>query len=308
MPKYLVSIVNWNSTAATNECLAGLAQLPSDRQPDVVVVDNHSTHEKFEIMSATREKLRSIRVIMNDTNLGFAGGHNPNIKLAKEKGYDYICLLNPDTEVIDKNMFDKLAKALDSNPKALAAAPTILKRLDPDIIWFGGGRMSLKTSHVSHLQVGQMESLPGGAEKTEFLTGCCIVIDLKKADLSQLLLPEEYFLYWEDADWCSKLKKAGFELLYVPEARLLHHVSHTLGERSPAYIYYNIRNHFLFVRRNIPPAYRPLSWLRIILITIKYHGVILLRYESGRTTALKALWWAWLDGLKDKTGILTRNL
>lgn len=306
--KSLVSIVNWNSTAVLNKCLSGIAELPKDEQPDVAVVDNHSTRDEFKIESDVRKSLRSLDIIKNNRNSGFAGGHNINIRKAKQNGYDYIILLNPDTEIIDPHVFRKLTDALESNLKALGANPTILRGVDPNIIWYGGGQMSLKTSYVSHLRVGESEEPTGGVRMVNFLTGCCLAIALNRADLEQLLLADGYFVYWEDTDWSARAAKAGFELLYVPGARLLHHVSDTLGVRSPVYIYYNIRNHFLFVRRNVKMVYWLVCWLRIAYITLKYKFNIIFRYKSGRIKALKALWWGWIDGIGDYQGPVRRKI
>jgi len=307
-PRSLVSIVNWNGTAATNACLAGIAKLPTESQPDVVVADNNSKTDRFKIEPGLRESLNSIEIVHNDRNLGFAGGHNPNIRRAKQEGYDYIFLLNPDTEIIDPKMFQELASALEANPGSLGANPIILRNLDPNIIWYGGGELSLKTSHASHLQVGQSETTPAGTQKVSFVTGCCLAISLKRAELSQLLLSEDYFVYWEDTDWSARATKAGFDLLYIPKAKLLHHVSDTLGVRSPIYIYYNIRNHFLFIRKNIRIIYWPLGWLQIAYITLKYKLNILVRYDRARLKALKGLWWGWMDGISNHRGQLRRKL
>lgn len=307
--KSLISIVNWNSGDALRECLKGIAKISKSEQPDVVVVDNHSTREAFKIDSSVRESLHSLEVTKNSENLGFAAGHNPNIRKAKKEDYDYIFLLNPDTEIIDADLFQKLADALESNPKALGANPTILQSLNPSTIWYGGGKLSLKTSYASHLQVGKIDNESQEEPlQTGFLTGCCLAISLKRASLEQLLLSEGYFVYWEDTDWSARAIKAGFELLYVPQARLLHHVSDTLGIRSPTYIYYNIRNQFLFIRRNISAFYWPLSWLRVAYITLKYKGNILLKYDKYRFKTLAALGWAWVDGVMNKTGELRRSL
>lgn len=307
--KILVSIVNWNSTSATNKCLAGIAGIPKSEQPDLIVTDNNSTFDKLTVDPLTVKGLRSLEIIRNTKNLGFAGGHNPNIERAKLESYDYIFLLNPDTELIDSSLFKKLINSLESNPEALAAAPTIVKQSNPDVIWFGGGQLSLITSRVGHLRVGKSTiNLPDKPQQVSFLTGCCVAINLKRASLEQLLLPEEYFVYWEDTEWCARALKSGFRLLWVPDALLLHHVSDSLGVRSPSYIYYNIRNHFLFIERNVPPAYWPLCFLRVSLITVRYKLNILIRYDKDKRGAFKALWYGWIDGLIRRKGKLRRSL
>lgn len=301
--KILVSIVNWNNSPATNRCLAGIAKIPREKQPDVIVVDNHSTKDPFNIEVAAKKSLRALTIAKNAENLGFAGGHNPNIRMAKERGYDFVILLNNDTEIIDPLIFDKLTSALWANPRALGAAPTILSSLDPNIIWYAGGKLSLKTSHVSHLDVGEEpDGRESGPRKTGFVTGCCLAISLERAELSKLLLPEEYFVYWEDTEWSARARSSGFQLLYVPGARLLHHVSDSLGVRSPTYIYYNIRNHVLFIRRNVKFYYRPFSLARLALIVLKYKANILLRYDKDKLRSLRAIWRGWWDGVMNVTG------
>ncbi|HEU5005115.1 MAG TPA: glycosyltransferase family 2 protein [Candidatus Saccharimonadales bacterium] len=306
--KSLVSIVNWNNSAATNACLFGIAQLPKEEQPDVVVVDNHSLVDPLKLDAAVKNKLRSLKVIENSDNLGFAGGHNPNIKAAKESGYAYVFVLNPDTEIIDKEVFKELVAGLEANKSALAAAPTILSSNKPAVIWYGGGQLSTKTSVVKHLGVGKIASAqPGSAKTVSFITGCCFAIALKRADLKQLLFQDEYFLYWEDADWCARALGAGFELLYLPNVKILHHVSSSLGVRSPAYIYYNIRNHFLFIRDRVGGLYKFVAFLRLLYISLKYVINIWLRY-SQKHQAAKGLFWGWADGLRGKSGKLKRRL
>jgi GT2 family glycosyltransferase len=309
VPKVMVSIVNWNSTEAVNQCLAGIARLPVTKQPDVVVADNHSTNDRFQIKTDLKRSLRSLETITNSTNLGFAGGHNPNIRKAKAEDYDYIILLNPDTEIIDSDSFSQLIAAIEDNPRALAANPTILSSLDPDKIWYGGGKMSLKTGSATHLLIGESaDKIPTAIQTVSLLTGGCLAINLKRAPLEVVLLPEVYFVYWEDNEWCARALKAGFDLLYVPQARLLHHVSSSLGISSPLYIYYVTRNHLLFIRRNVKLVYRPIAWLGVVVISAKYKFNILFRYKNRRLSAYKALWQGWLDGLAGKTGETRRQL
>ena len=308
-PKILVSIVNWNNTIVTNKCLAGIAAIPKADQPDIIVVDNHSTSQKFDIDANVTKNLRSLKVVMNPDNKGFAGGHNPNIRQAQQNGYDYIFLLNNDSEIIDKSIFVTITRALAENPKALGANPTILSRLKPDIIWYGGGQLSLSNGSAGHLRVGQkLTDQPAAPQATGLLTGCCLAISLKQASLENLLLSEKYFLYWEDTDWSARALKAGFELLYVPEAKLLHHVSDSLGVRSPNYIYYNIRNHFLFVKNNLGRLNQVLALWNILVITAKYKFNILFRYDHDRIKSLKTVWRAWFDGLRGRGGRLQRPL
>ena len=307
-PRILVSIVNWNNSSATNICLASIANIPEGDQPDIVLVDNGSTEEML-IKPEVIKNLQSLRIVKNDRNLGFAAGHNPNIKYAFENQYDYAVLLNNDSEVMDKILFSSLAEAIEKRPKAIGANPTILSSVNPDVVWYGGGRLSLKTGYTSHKLVGQdVSRIPDGDQAVSLLTGGCLAINLKRAELKDLLLPEAYFVYWEDTEWCARMIRLGFELLYVPRVKLLHNVSSSLGVRSPTYIYYNIRNHLLFIRRNIQPLLRPAAWTVLIWIVLKYKLNILLRYRRDRLRSFKAVWVGCLDGLRGRTGSLGKNL
>ena len=92
--KTLISIINWNNNLATNACLKSIALIPKNKQPDIYLADNHSEKEKLKIDNKLVDKLKSFTFIQNNSNLGYAGGHNQAIKYAQEQDYDYICLLN----------------------------------------------------------------------------------------------------------------------------------------------------------------------------------------------------------------------
>ncbi len=101
--KILVSIINWNNNSATTACLAAIVAIPLESQPDVYLIDNNSKIENISINKKVMESLKSIKIIKNEENKGFAGGHNDAIEYAINNNYDYICLLNNDTEIIDNN-------------------------------------------------------------------------------------------------------------------------------------------------------------------------------------------------------------
>lgn len=294
--KVLLSVINWNNNAATNACLAGIAALPAARQPDVRLIDNDSRREAFDPNKKILAKLRSVEVIRNAENLGFGGGHNQSLEYALSKNYDYAVILNNDVELIEPGVFDKLVAALQDNERAIASAPTILSD-KKGIVWYAGGDLNRRTSTTAHRRVRQDSPAP-----VSFLSGCCMVIDLAKLREAQTLLPEEFFMYWEDADWCAQVTKKGYELLYVPDATILHNVSSSLGQRSPAYAYYIIRNNILFIKRNTPVIWKPLGYFTVFLTAAKYE-VHALRGGWKHFVAIeKALLSGWQDGLLKRTG------
>lgn len=248
--KILVSIINWNNAVATNDCLSSIANIERDDQPDIYLIDNGSTRESLDLDKTIIKKLRSFKLVMNETNIGYAGAHNQAIKYAIANDYDYICLLNNDTKIVSKDLFSVLANEIDSHKGSVAASPTIVHQNDPEKIWYGGGKMNLKTLNVHHERVGEVlkNTKKFTTTETEFLTGCCLMIALKKG-LPKPYLDEAYFLYWEDADWCAGALRAHKKLLYVPGVVLEHNVSSSLGILSGSYTYYNLRNRILFAKK-----------------------------------------------------------
>ncbi|NBU34135.1 glycosyltransferase family 2 protein [bacterium] len=302
-PKTLVSIINWNNTAATHACLDSVARIAKADQPDVYLIDNNSQIEPFELSKHTSDNLKSVTLFKNTRNDGFAGGHNKAISYAQDSGYDYVCLLNNDAQLLDTTVFSKLADALNNDAKAVAAAPTILSSTNPNTIWFAGGTMQPKKSFVTHNFVGQdtsaLHSLDNVTSCT-FLTGCCLMIALNKYPQVKKTLDEQYFLYWEDADWCASALRAGANLLYVKDARVLHATSSSLGIRSASYAYYNIRNRLLFAKK--------WSSSKFVIFDCVWTGFKIIGLSLKLpTTTFKTIWYikrALFDGVKGNTGPL----
>src|SRR6185503_4507189 len=116
------------------------------------------------------------------------------------------------------------------------------------------------------------------------------------------------FVYWEDTDWSARAISGGHTLLYVPSARLFHLVSSSLGVRSASYIYYNIRNHFIFIRHNINGLYKWLARFSVLYIAFKYLLNISLRYKKDRAGCFKAVFYGLADGITKRSGKLERSL
>ena len=299
--KVLISVINWNNNAATSACLASIAKILKADQPDIYLTDNNSETQELALDQQITDTLRSIKIVFNTVNKGFAGGHNDAITYALQNNYEYICLLNNDAEILDKLVFKNLTIALEQNYLAVGAAPTILSRTDPPTIWFGGGTMNINKATTQHDNLGKIYS-PNSNKKSQnvnFLTGCCLMISLKDKSLD-LLLNEEYFLYWEDADWCARMLKNDKQLLYVPSTFLLHHTSSSLGVRSPSYGYYNVRNRLLFAKK--------WSSSKLVVFGCTWTGFKIIGLSLKRpSTAFKTIWYikrALFDGVKGNTGPL----
>src|SRR5713101_6254286 len=168
---YLI-IPTWNGKDDTLECLKSLQHLkyPNAR---ILVVDNASTDGTAE---AIRREFPNVELIVNDTNLRFAGGSNAGMKVALERGAKYLLLLNNDT-VVDHEFLNHLTQLAEREKEAGMFGPKIYYYSDPRRIWFAGGRIEWWKGWISHIGIrehdhGQYDTV----KEVDYLTGCCLLV------------------------------------------------------------------------------------------------------------------------------------
>ena len=259
MPKVFIIILNFNGWPDTLECLASLSKVNYDNF-EVILIDNGSK-ENFQFPISNFQKFK-IQAIYNRKNLGFAGGNNQGIKLALERGADYVLLLNNDTTG-EPDFLTKLIKAGEQNNKYGILGPIIYDYNEPSKIQFAGGKINWSKTKGEHIVDGKnppQPSLKGGSNspplggvrgdltETDYITGCCLLI--KKEVIEKIgLMSEDYFLYYEDTDWNLRAQKAGWQCGVVPSAKVYHKASRSAQEFSYPYIYYHSRNGLIFASR-----------------------------------------------------------
>ncbi len=248
-PKVFIIILHYGEVKDTMECLSSLGGLAYPNF-EVVVVDNDPENRLEEL----NFKYPCIKLV-NGENLGFAGGNNAGIKYALDRKADYILLLNNDT-VIEPDFLKILVGAGEKNEEIGILGPIIYK-LGTKEPHFAGGKINWLYTKAEHRP---------GAE--DYITGACLLIKRKVIERIGLM-PEDYFLYFEDAEWCLKARRAGFFCKVVPEAKIWHKVSKNTKECSFFYIYYHYRNSLIFCRRNAPIPMRSTVPLLGFLIYLK---------------------------------------
>jgi GT2 family glycosyltransferase len=247
-PSVAVVVVNWNGLRDTRECLRSLqaATYPNFR---VIVVDNGS--EGDDAAEIRREFGGFAEVIETGENLGFAGGANAGIRRALAEGAEYVLLLNNDV-VVAPGFLEPLVAAAQARPRLAAACPKAYFQDRPDVIYSTGGAVSLWTGTARQIGRGERDrGQYGSIARRDYADGLCMLIPARA--LREVgLLDEDYFLYWEETDWCLRARERGLVCYYVPESHVWHRAERS---RAPdaSYNYLYRRNALLFVRKRGTP-------------------------------------------------------
>ncbi len=224
MTSCAVIVVNYNSGQHLGRCLASIqAHAPL---AGVIVVDNASADAS---QRAAQGSLPSVRLVGNAVNVGFARAVNQGLALSDEP---YVLLLNPDGG-LQAGALEALASELDSHPECGIAGPRILDegggiqgsvRGDPNLLTGLFGRSTLLTRLLPRSRLARRnvpESVSDASSEVDWLSGACMLCRRTALDMVHGF-DERYFLYWEDADLCRRLRARGVTIRHVPASRVVH--------------------------------------------------------------------------------------
>ena len=276
--------INYNGLKDTCELIESI---PFKDNLEVIVVDNASKQDEASIIS---ECYPQVKVIRSPKNLGFAGGNNLGIKEARGK---YILLINNDTYFKEFNI-EALIKRLESSEKIGIVCPKLRFAWGHNPIQFAGYTPLSKIT-VRNQAIGFGEEDHGQydtAHPTPYAHGAAMLIKREAIDKVGLM-PECFFLYYEEIDWSMMFRRAGYDIWYDPACTVYHKESQTTGQNSPLRTYYITRNRLLLVKRNFTGINKYLSYIYLI-------GIVglrdIMKYSLTRKTKLKK---AVLRGIKN---------
>jgi len=274
-----LSIITINYNGLNNTC-ALIESIPFNDKMEVIVVDNASDNQEAEQISS---RFPYVKVIKSDKNQGFAGGNNLGIRASKGK---YLFLINNDTYFEDFNV-QALIDRLDSAPNIGIVCPKIKFAWPPQPIQFAG-YTTLSNITIRNQAIGFGEEDHGQyetAHPTPYAHGAAMLI--KREAIAKVgLMPECYFLYYEELDWSMMFTRAGYQIWYDPKCTIFHKESQATGQNSPLRTYYITRNRLRLVKRNYQGVPKWLSYCYLIGIV---GGRDILHYLlSGRFQHLKA--------------------
>lgn len=272
--------VNFNQPEVTIEFLESVKKNIFNCNCEVILVDNGSRENNRTLFLNAFPDLIYIR---SEINLGFAGGNNLGIKHAKG---DFLLFLNNDTEITE-NLISELSDELESNSEIGLISPLLLYYHYQDIIQYAGftkmNYITCRNKELGHLDVnkGQYNNV---SRETAFCHGAAMMC--RKADLETVgLMEENYFLYYEEIDWCEKFRKAGKSIWFSGRTHVYHKESISVGKVSNIKTYFMTRNRLLFIRKNTA-ALNILAFL-IYYVFMVCPKQILLYARTGRWDLIK---------------------
>lgn len=262
----ILSIITINYNGQKDTCeLIGTLPL-EDKSIEVIVIDNASAQDEATII---KERFPQVKVIRSKENLGFAGGNNLGIKAAQGK---YLFFLNNDIllkpQVSD---FRPLIARLKSSPKIGIVCPKIRFSWGNQLIQFASYTplspitMRNKAIGCGEVDHGQFDT----PHPTPYAHGAAMMVKREVVEKAGLM-PECYFLYYEELDWSMMIRHAGYEIWYEPTCTVFHKESQTTGQNSPLRTYYITRNRLLFAQRNQQDMTKYITYLYLIgIVTIR---------------------------------------
>ena len=279
-PLMSVITVDYNGFEDTCELIESLLEHIKSVTFEIIVVDNASKKNEAELL---KQKYPQIVALRSDENLGFSGGNNLGISHAKG---DFLFFLNNDT-FVRTDGFRSLIDEMLNNPSIAAVSPKILFAEPGNTIQFAGYTPLTKVTLRNSI-VGINEVDDGRWDRpapTPIVHGAAMLF--RKSVLEKIgFMPEVYFLYYEELDWSAAIKRAGFDMWYIPSCVVFHKGSKSTGLYSSLQVFYMTRNRLLYAWRNVEGMYK---WISIFYqIVIANTKACLLYLLKGKIHLVKA--------------------
>jgi GT2 family glycosyltransferase len=275
-----IIVLHYRKPDDTIDCLKSIAKLEkSNIRIKILLIDNNPndivSSNLFRDLHGMLKQVQhdiDLEVIKNRKNLGFAGGINIGIKEAlKDKDTDYILILNNDT-ILPPLLLTELLR----NPADITA-PVVKFKWDNQWKYDFGGKVNWNIGRTYHLETNNWAMKQFGNETIDYVSGCCLLV--KRRVFEEIgLFDERFFFYFEDADFCLRAKKAGFNIMVNPNISIYHKLGRSIGRWSNRAIFYNLLGNFLFITKNL--GFRiPIGYIYLLLLTGK---IIINRLMSFR--------------------------
>lgn len=285
-PRVAVLVVNYNGLAITRDAVASLRRMIYPAF-DLFVVDNGSTDGSMRGLAESFPDLRQLAVA---ENRGSASGYHAALRWAMEAGYPYALLLNNDIEV-EPEMLAELVALAERRPELGVVGPKCTFHDERDRLWSTGGRLRFRESITTERGWGERDR--GQYEEdaeVDYVNGCAILV--RRAAVERVgLWDPVFFICVDDADFCTRLRRAGLRCGYAHRAVLHHRVAYSTGGYTPRRNVEIGRSSAIYVRRYAGL----LGWAKFLLASLAAVPVATLReLRRGNAAApaakLRGIW------------------
>lgn len=240
---YLI-ILNYKGYEDTCECVDNLLQQDYVNYK-ILIVDNDSQDESYEKLVC---RYPDLQVIQTGENLGYAGGNNVGIQIAMQNGAKYIGILNNDIKA-ESNLISEMIKAFEGDEKLGMAGPAICE-WEKDEIQSAGANVNMFTTNTTlNYRSQNYQMIPKTPIECDYVGGAAMFVRKKVIeDIGNI--PEIYFLFFEETEWCIHARKKKYKVQCIPSVRIWHKESSAVNKISDMKLYYQDRNKVIFEKRN----------------------------------------------------------
>lgn len=296
VPLLSVLIVNYNGGELLQRTLQSLYDTTDGLASETFVVDNGSSDDSLEMV---RRAFPTVQVIENGANLGFARANNRALRQAQGC---YLLLLNPDVE-LQPGAVQVALDYLQAHPDVGIVGPRVLLpdgRLDKPC------RRSFKTPAIYlYKTMGLSALFPKSPRFNRYYMGYLPEDQVSEVDavigaflmirhecMEEIgLLDERFFIYCEDEDWCFRAKRAGWKVVYNPQAVVIHHKGFSTSKRRLRMVYEWHKAIFQFHRKNMAPDYSPvMNGLVYLGMGLRLAGALAVNVLRGKVGGKVLLW------------------
>lgn len=248
--RYSTVILSYRDPPAAVALAGGLLRAAMAPE-DLLLVDNGSQDGSVEVLA---REFPDVPLLALPENLGFAGGMNRGLERGLAEGREYVALLNDDLELVP-GCLERLVEALDRTPDAGLAGAVVRRRIPGHPVANAGASFSPWWGTLGLLPAPDPTR---GPRRCDWVSGAALMVRTRAVETAGLL-DEDFFLYCEEVEFCLRLARHGWSTVVAPGATVLHEdAGHHPDRLVPLYLQW--RNHFLLLRKVMPPWRRPLAY------------------------------------------------